>query len=350
MCGIGGVRAYGGEPITEEELKILLCSLQRRGNHASGIALMTDGEIFVHKAPTPAWSFVADAATNKFLEDHLTADTTMAIVHTRFATIGNPQHNPNNHPIFNGHTAIVHNGGISNHGFLFNSEKVERACETDSDIIRAILDRDGLSEGGLKTLNRMTGSAAIAAFSEDNPEVLLLARSGSPLAYGTTETKLWWASEMSAIQRAVKPWTNHHGLMARKARADVSYFTMPDNTAYLIPAENTGPIIRKEFKSCFHYNAPDYSRLQGENYGNRFRGWRAETRRSPSLPALPALVDAAPRRIKIGPCPNIKCGKPNHIKYLEKFVGKTCHACHASLASLDNDTAKVTVEILEPED
>lgn len=337
MCGIGGVRRYGNDPITQDELNILLCSLEHRGNHATGVALLTGGRIHVHKAPKPAWAFVSSPDTLAFFREHLTDETTMAILHTRFATIGNPEKNVNNHPIYNGHSAIVHNGGINNHLSLFKDEHVERACETDSDIIRALLDKEGLSDKGLVALNKLSGSAAIAGISEDDPTTLLLARSGSPLAYATTPEKLWWASEMGAIQKAVRPWTKYHGLMARKSRTDVSYFTMPDNTAYLLSER---PLIRREFKSCLHYNAPDYSRLQGSNYGTRVRSFQQEARieRARAIVIPPEKLS----KKKIAPCPG--CKQLNAIAYHEVFKGRKCHACNISLSGLDNQPTLITIK------
>lgn len=333
MCGIAGVRRYGNDPITEAELDILLCSLEHRGKHATGVALMTEGKVFVHKAPMPAWAFVAEESTKEFFKTFLTPETTIAILHTRYSTIGNPENNVNNHPISAGRAAIVHNGGIHNHHLVFNQEHLDRACETDSDIIRALIDRDGLTVEGLESLNKLSGSAAIAAISEDDPTKLLLARSGSPLAYATTPEKLWWASEMGAIQKAVKPWTRHHGLYARKSNPNVSYYTMPDNTAYLLGEE--GSPIRREFKTCMHYVQPDYSRGTGGNYGTRMREYRRQA----------SSNTGSIQRFKIGPCP--KCFKLNRIKYEVMWNGLTCFdkECKARLDYLDQAKDKVTTQL-----
>ncbi|CAN5950558.1 unnamed protein product [Sphagnum jensenii] len=340
MCGIAGIRTYGNEPITQEEIKVLLCSLEERGNHATGIALMTRGHIHLCKDAKPAWAFVGDTTTQDFLDTFLTEETTMALLHTRFATTGNPKHNPNNHPIYNGHSAIVHNGSISNQLLIFSSDKLERSCETDSDILRAILDRDGLNETALKNMNRLSGSAAVAAFSEDDPDKLLLARSGSPLAYATTKDKLWWASTTKAIQQAVRPWTNHHGMPGRTPRADVSYFTMPDHTAYILSTDDKP--LRREFKVCGYYTKPDYSRLT-ENYGTKMANFTAEsryTRRQAALPA-PIVVETKPAvapesvAFKIAPCPNLECGALMKILSREKFSDFHCPDCKTGLAPLD---------------
>jgi len=337
MCGIAGVRKYGDTPINDTELKMLLCSLEHRGNHATGVALLTAGRIHVLKDPRPAWSFVAMPQTTRFFEEHLTDETTIAILHTRLSTIGNPEKNNNNHPIFNGNTAIVHNGGISNHHLLFTSEHLERACETDSDIIRAILDQKGLTEDGITALNKLSGSAAIAAISEEFPDRLLLARSGSPLTYGVTEDKLWWASEMGAIQKAVKPWVNYHGLFARKSRPDIGYFSMPDNTAYLLGGN--GDLLRREFKSCLHYNQPNYSGMR-ESYGSKMRSYRRELAVAQPTRAVPASPIVIQKRII--ECPGENCQKKLFISLHEKWANRKC-TCGTDLSDFDNTPEKEEV-------
>lgn len=345
MCGIAGIRKFGKTPINATEIRTLLLALEHRGMHATGIALMTGGEIHICKNGVPAWDFVVDKTTTDFLDTFLTDETTIALLHTRAATLGNPEKNENNHPFFRGHTAIVHNGMISNHLSLFAGEKVERTAETDSDIIRALLDKGGISSEGIDLLGKMSGSAAIAAMTQDHPELLLLARSGSPLAYATSRDKLWWASEMGAIQKAVRPWNNTFGLPARATRTDISYYTMPDNTAYILGpfnAEKTR-LVRKEFKSCGNYVQPNYSAMH-ESYGRKTQNWKEESRRERRMRALPAAATiqaTTPPGFgmthKIAPCP--KCGQLWSIPKAEHFRDYHCKdkdKCGVSLAACDS--------------
>lgn len=354
ICGIGGVRRYDrNSPINREELFSLLCSLERRGNHATGIALLNvteagDASIEVHKAPQPAWAFTKDKATEGFIEEHLSADTSIALLHTRFATVGNPLQNENNHPIADNKVAIVHNGGISNHTYLFNKEKMDRVCETDSDAIRMLLSKYNFTEKGLLSLSELTGSAAIAAVSVEQPDMLILGRSGSPLSFGFCEDKLWWASEMGAIQKAVRPWLpqfgRETGLWGRKSRADIAYNGMLDNTVYLLGPE--GISMRRPFNSCSHYNAPTYSGMH-QNYGSRMSTWKRErpktivaTTEVKALPATAAAATVEIKRYKVGPCP--KCGAAQRIESKSKWDKWVCaqkdstgRKCNTSLTPLD---------------
>lgn len=341
MCGIGGVRRYGETPITQEEIAILLCSLEARGNHATGIALHNPDGVHIIKNATPAWSFVGEKATKDFLDTFLTPETNMALLHTRFATVGNPMHIPNNHPMYLGKVAVVHNGGISNHTQLFSQLKTERSCETDSDIIRGILDTYGLTEQGIKQLGHMNGSAAIAACSADDPDTLLLARSGSPLVYGMSEDKLWWASTVGAIQKAVRPWVMRHGLWGRKTATDIAYYTMPDHSAYLLTPD--GIKYRGPFNVCQNYVAPTYATVH-TGYHYKMKGWKEENTRNQRYRAgVTPVVETKPVAAspvvmepkKVGICPG--CGISNWIKVGEAWAGRTCGAstCKHSLGSLD---------------
>lgn len=346
MCGIAGIRKYADNPITQEEICTLLCALEHRGNHATGIALQTPDGIKIIKNCTPAWSFVAEKETKDFLDQFLTKDTTMAILHTRYATVGNPKELANNHPMWRGKTAVVHNGGITNHMALFNEHKMERSCETDSDVIRGLCDTYGITPKGIAQLNKMSGSAAIAAFSTENPDHLLLARSGSPLIYGLVEDKMWWASTMGAIQKAVRPWVQLHGLWGRKTKSDVAYFTMPDNTAYIL--SSNGVEYRSEFKTCNNYVAPTYSGVR-TSYHSRMAGWEKDKEREDarknagpvviSRPALPAITSTGKVTMeggkKIALCPF--CSSQNTIDAKTQWSEWRCgnKSCGKNLGVLD---------------
>lgn len=239
MCGIAGIKRYGQEPIGVAELEILLCSMEIRGNHASGIAIQNGADIVIHKMPLPAWNFIKDPATKAFLKDHLKEDTDTVLLHARYATVGNPHKNDNNHPMFDGKVALVHNGGIRNADHLFTETKLKRHAETDSDILRAIVAEHGFTAAASRQLARCTGSAAIAAVSSDYPGHLLLGRSGNPLVVGHANDKLYFASTLNAIQRAVRPWEIHHGLYMRAPSRNFSYNFLHDHTAYIMKPDDT---------------------------------------------------------------------------------------------------------------
>jgi|SRR5882672_2564098 len=335
MCGIAGIKRMGNEPITVEEICILLCSLEHRGNHATGIAVENNGDIHVCKKDVPAWSFTASDEFKGFVGEHLNDGTNTVLLHTRAATKGAPYKNENNHPMYAGETAVVHNGGIRNDDFIFRNLSLKRSCETDSDIIRAILDKEGLTRKGVRELEKLDGSMAIAAVHPDAPEYVLLARSGNPLIIGTTNFKIYWASEQQAIQKAVRPWTKRFGLWSRASSSgDIVYTAMPDNTAYLMGPE--GLDWKQEVKICAQFHAPMYR--MHESYFTKTSNWRAERRRQagktgeePKNLSRYAEVDKA---AWCALCPSCKKGvtKTNVIKPWRKYK---CSNCKASLAALD---------------
>lgn len=234
MCGIGGFRRFGETPITREMVETMLVGLQNRGNDATGVAIVKGGEVKVMKGDMPAWSFVRAHNVVEFLEENLTPETRIVLLHTRAATKGSPRVFENNHPMFKSRCAVVHNGVISNDDTLFTNMNLKREAETDSDILRAILDEHGLTKKGIRQLSRVTGSVAMAAVDEQDPTHLLLVRSGSPLVLGCTEDMLVWASEKKYIHAAMRPTLTRFGTdFQATLPKDFGWLTMQDNSAWL---------------------------------------------------------------------------------------------------------------------
>src|SRR5208282_6156228 len=183
MCGIAGIRKYGEKPIEEHMIRLLLTSMEKRGNDATGIAMQNKkGDVFTLKNDVPAWTFVTSDNYNNWIDEHLTDDIEQVILHTRAATKGSPRFAKNNHPLFNGKAAIVHNGKIENDDELFKRHNLERAADTDTDIVRAIVDKFGITKQAVARLEDIRGSAAIAALSPEYPGMMIVGRSGSPLS------------------------------------------------------------------------------------------------------------------------------------------------------------------------
>lgn len=238
MCGICGIRRFGDIPIPQVMFDILLVENQRRGNHATGVAIQhQSGEIFVHKNDVPAWNMVSSQNYKDFMKEFLTEDAITVLGHCRWATQGSPAENNNNHPMWAGTTAVIHNGHIGNDDMLFRNLKLDRKAETDSDILRAILDKHGFTAKGINTLDKAYGSAAIAAISTDYPGKLFLARSGNPLEYGGTRNYLLFSSERDPIKRAYRPVIKKFGLLMRHQGVDLALGSMPNDTAWVLGAE-----------------------------------------------------------------------------------------------------------------
>lgn len=290
MCGICGIRKFGEEPIEARYVNMLLMMNERRGSQATGLAIQnSDGVVHVYKTDDPAVTVVSSKKFRDFLDEHLSGDTQIVIGHTRAATQGDPRRNENNHPVYAGKTAIVHNGMISNDFSLFNAagSGYKREAQVDSDIIRAILDKDGITKDGAKALSKLSGSAAIAAISHEYPGQLLLARCGSPIIMACTNGNLLvWSSEKSAIHTAMRPYIKKFGTYFHQQRPDLAFLTMPNDTVYLF--NEKGMYWHDKFSSTSHYTPPTY-KVNDNYFGNR-RRWNYEE-------TFEGLQ-----------CPNVKCG------------------------------------------
>jgi hypothetical protein len=249
----------GARPIQKWEADMLLTSLEYRGNDASGVAVQRrSGRIACFKWRDPAAKFVHSKDYTSFMDAEVVncpeddpVDT--LLVHTRKATKGVPSHNPNNHPLYLSESntviggAIVHNGQISNDDALFSEWDLKRSAETDSDIIRAIIDKEGITKGGIKRLNRLCGSVAAACIHPDFPQRLMLLRSGNPCVVGATKDKIYWASDKRTIYRVSRPWVRRHGLYMQIANVNIAFIQVYEDSAWIIGPK--GFEFHDEFKS-----------------------------------------------------------------------------------------------------
>ncbi|MDP6541363.1 MAG: glutamine--fructose-6-phosphate transaminase (isomerizing) [Phycisphaerales bacterium] len=199
MCGIV---AYIG---TKEARELLLEGLKRleyRGYDSAGIAMLNGG---VHVART-----IGRVAG---LEEMISGDEcftgTIGIAHTRWATHGEPS-DANAHPhsddLTNGHgIRLVHNGIIENYSslkkYLLDKGHVFTS-ETDTEVLTHLIGEfySGDLETAVQTaLREVSGAYAIAVICEEEPDVLVAARKGSPLIVGVGKDEFVVASDSSAI-------------------------------------------------------------------------------------------------------------------------------------------------------
>lgn len=322
MCGIGGFRRFGDTPISREAVETMLVGLQNRGNDATGMAIVKEGELSVFKGDLPAWSFLRDSGFEKWISEWLTPKTSIVILHTRAATKGSPRVFENNHPMYKNRCAVVHNGVIINDDTLFSSMNLKREAETDSDILRAILDENGLTKKGIRQLSRVTGSVAMAAVDQNDPERLLLVRSGSPLVLGCTEDMLVWASEKKYIHAAMrKTLTRFKTDFQSNLPPDFGWLTMQDNSAWLF--NDTEKEWHDECKTYFStYVEP--RRHVYENYSERQDKWNEKERAKGKTDKKVTIIDTSalgddntPIRLK---CPATACRAWNRLTKDPKIV------------------------------
>jgi glucosamine--fructose-6-phosphate aminotransferase (isomerizing) len=135
----------------------------------------------------------------------------VGIAHTRWATHGGKT-DPNAHPHVDssGKIALVHNGTIDNanelrkqlqdKGHVFTSQ-------TDTEVIAKLVG-DIYAEGKLslkdaveETLSHLSGTWGLAVMSTDEPDLIVVARHGSPLVIGLSDECTFVASETTAFSR-----------------------------------------------------------------------------------------------------------------------------------------------------
>ncbi|MFZ4721678.1 MAG: glutamine--fructose-6-phosphate transaminase (isomerizing) [Phycisphaerales bacterium] len=200
MCGIV---AYIGRrqasPILLEGLK----RLEYRGYDSAGVAVMEKGKLNVAKAVGRVRN------VEGLIEKQGDFNGTIGIAHTRWATHGGVT-DRNAHPHRDdaklGHgIAVIHNGIIENYASLktYLTEKGHTfTSETDTEVLAHLIGevyKGDLEKAVQAALREVTGAYAIGVICEKEPDVLVVARKGSPLMVGVGKDEYVVASDSSAI-------------------------------------------------------------------------------------------------------------------------------------------------------
>lgn len=196
MCGIIGVVGY------EHAANAILDGLKRleyRGYDSSGIATIDCGRITRQRASGKI------AALEALLKDTPLLGNT-GIGHTRWATHGAPTTH-NAHPHATDKVAVVHNGIIENHQELRADLQATGAAflsETDTEVVPHLISRylsQGFTpeESVMHSVRQFKGAYALGIIFADHPDMLIAARSGSPLAIGYGKTACFIGSDATAL-------------------------------------------------------------------------------------------------------------------------------------------------------
>lgn len=199
MCGIAGVHRLTDRPLPRFDAFVdeLLLGIEHRGKHATGFAAITDkGNIIHQRASCEASKFVK---ARRSIPEHARS----VILHTRWATQGDPAFPENNHPVRSGDFYVVHNGHISSDRDVFNLAPFKRMGQVDSEAIAAVLRMKGWTDAVEDGLDLLDGGMAFAAINRSAPGELLLAKGwDSPLYVARSKHLLVWASTVETIRRA----------------------------------------------------------------------------------------------------------------------------------------------------
>ena len=198
MCGIvGAVAQRDVAQILVEGLK----RLEYRGYDSAGLAVIdAEGNI----------ARLRRLGKVRALEEALEQDPASGgtgIAHTRWATHGAPSE-ANAHPHISGdNIALVHNGIIENHELLRNylqEQGYTFVSETDTEVIAHLVhheQKQGLSllEALQKAVHQLEGAYGTVVMDRNDPERLVVARSGSPLVIGVGIGEYFVASDQLAL-------------------------------------------------------------------------------------------------------------------------------------------------------
>jgi len=199
MCGIV---AYLGERNAYEIILKGLKRLEYRGYDSAGIAITNNDKIKLYKKQGK----VADLEIFTNGKD-ISGGT--GIGHTRWATHGEPTDN-NAHPHLSsdGSLGIIHNGIIENYSSL-KQELVNKGhvflSETDSEVVIHFIEdirrnnNCALDEAVRLALTKIVGAYAIVIVDQNDPNLLIAARKGSPLVIGVGKGEYFLASDATPI-------------------------------------------------------------------------------------------------------------------------------------------------------
>jgi glucosamine--fructose-6-phosphate aminotransferase (isomerizing) len=179
-----------------------LARLEYRGYDSAGIAVL-NGDLQVVKSAGRVRDLEVRAAT-------LPATAAIGIGHTRWATHGGPS-DANAHPHVGsaGRIALVHNGIIENYSALKKSLTAKGRSfrsQTDSEVLVQLIEEiadanpDLPFEASLRlALGQVTGTYGLAILNTAEPDLLYVARRGSPLVVGMGDGEMFVASDAAPI-------------------------------------------------------------------------------------------------------------------------------------------------------
>jgi len=201
MCGI--VAAVADRNIVSVLLEGLR-KLEYRGYDSAGLALINEQGLQRLRAV----GRVAELAAQ--VDDTQAAGNT-GIAHTRWATHGVPSER-NAHPHISGGLAVVHNGIIENHEALracLKADGYEFTSDTDTEVIAHLIARelkttDDFFAAVRASIAQLQGAYAIAVLREADPSRIFVAREGSPLLLGLSDSGNYAASDASALLQVTR--------------------------------------------------------------------------------------------------------------------------------------------------
>ena len=196
MCGIIGINSK--KPVSASIINSLK-KLEYRGYDSAGIATLSAGSINEVKLE----GRVDNLEKNSVVQN---MEGTIGIGHVRWATHGLPN-SINAHPHSSQNVSVVHNGIIENSTLLKKflvSKGHKFKSQTDTEVIVHLITENLKTENIInsitKTLKSLHGSFALGIIFKDQPDLIIGARRGSPLAVGYGPNENYLGSDSYALK------------------------------------------------------------------------------------------------------------------------------------------------------
>ncbi|WP_440932161.1 glutamine--fructose-6-phosphate transaminase (isomerizing) [Candidatus Pelagibacter sp.] len=196
MCGIIGITSH--KPVSASIINSLK-KLEYRGYDSAGIATLSNG--FINEVKTEGR--VDKLEKNVSLKN---LEGVVGIGHVRWATHGIPN-TVNAHPHSSENVSVVHNGIIENSTLLKKyllNKGYKFKSQTDTEVIVHLISENlkelNLVDAITKTLKQLIGSFALGIIFKDEPDLIVGARRGSPLAVGYGPNENYLGSDSYALK------------------------------------------------------------------------------------------------------------------------------------------------------
>ena len=196
MCGIIGITS--NKPVSSTIINSLR-KLEYRGYDSAGIATLSDGVINEVKSEGRVDNLEKNLAIKNM-------SGSVGIGHVRWATHGIPN-TINAHPHSSENVSIVHNGIIENSTMLKkylidkgHTFKSQTDTEVIVHLITEYLKKNDLKDSVIKMLKQLHGSFALGIIFKNQPDLIVGARRGSPLAVGYGPNENYLGSDSYALK------------------------------------------------------------------------------------------------------------------------------------------------------
>ncbi|WP_100157812.1 glutamine--fructose-6-phosphate transaminase (isomerizing) [Proteus columbae] len=245
MCGIVGAVAQ------RDIAEILIEGLRRleyRGYDSAGLAVVDNDCKMTRLREAGKVQMLAEEAE----KTQVIGGT--GIAHTRWATHGEPCED-NAHPHVSGTIAVVHNGIIENYQEL-KAELIKKgyqfASQTDTEVIAHLVNWEQRQGGTLRevvqrVIPQLRGAYGTVIMDSRTPELLVAARSGSPLVVGLGVGENFLASDQLALLPVTRRFIYlEEGDIVEVTRRHVHIFDV-----------NGEEVVRDTIESNVQYDAGD---------------------------------------------------------------------------------------------